>query len=198
MAQNRSEGVIQIFSPDVLSINAALMDLQNRVDALKGLRGRAMVYDRIRTDNPEEGNDAVTLQSLQAGTAFASIGFQVAAAAPLLASAPGTTYVEVAATLRQQINFASPQGLEARLLVSGWGTESGTGKGVALTTSTGTVLCELTWDGATEAARVGSFTAVTQTTDQVIQLRVKGSSVTESLLLYTVMLDMRYAVDITV
>jgi hypothetical protein len=196
MSGNLSLGTVQIFSLDVGSINLALMQMQERMDEAKGLRGRAMVHDRLRIDNPVVDDDSVSLGVLQAGTAFASIPFHTDASSPLLARAPGTTYVELSPLLRQQVNFASGQQLEARVLVEGWGTASGTQKGVAMTTSTGTVIAEVRWDGVTSGLKVGSFVPSTLKADQPVQLRVKGSSATEALVLSSVVLDLRYAIDV--
>lgn len=64
MSTNRSEGPVQVVEASVAAINLALRDVQNRLDALKGLRGRVMTYDRIRADAAEEADDCVTLGSL--------------------------------------------------------------------------------------------------------------------------------------
>jgi hypothetical protein len=195
MSRNLSQGIVQIFSMDLSSINLALLDLQNRMDEAKGLRGRAMVHDRLRLDDPTAADDGVSLGILQAGTAFASFPFHADASSPLVALAPGTTYVELSSLLRQQVNFASAQDLEARVLVEGWGTESGSNKGVAITNSAGTVIAEVLWNGATSGLKIGTFTTVTLDTDQVVHLRVKGASATEALILSSVFFDLRYSID---
>lgn len=64
MSNNLSEGPVQIFDTTVAAINLALRDIQARMDAIKGLQGRVMVYDRIRADAAEEADDVVTLGSM--------------------------------------------------------------------------------------------------------------------------------------
>lgn len=196
MSNNGNMGPVQVFSNDVASINLAFIELMNRSDEAKGLRGRAMVFDRVRISDPEVNDDAVNLGLLQAGTAFATIAFPVAATTPLLVSAPGAAYVEWSSSLRQRVNFASAQQLEARVIVSGWGTESGAGKSVAVTQSDGSIIASVSWDGKTEDLRLGDFTETTLDTDQTVQLRFKGSSATESLILHSVVFDLRYSVDV--
>lgn len=194
MVQNLSQGPVQIHSLDVSSINLALIELFNRQDKQAGLRGRSEVWDRLRADDPSAASDAVTLGVIGEGESVANISFLTSVAG--LCATPGTTYAELATTLRRSVNFASPQGLEARVLVSGWGTESGSGKGVAVTQTDGTVLAAVTWDGATEGAKTGTFTAITLTTTQDVQIRVKGSSSTETLVLTHIALDLRYDVSV--
>lgn len=187
-------GGIQIFDNTIGSINLALLEVQTRLDELKGLHGRSLIYDRVRANDPTEANDAVTLGSLQEGAAVVTYPFYMAPSTPLGVFAPGTTYVERSSALRQQVNFASPQGLEGRVMVEGWGTGSGSNKGVAITTSSGVVICEVLWSGSTEGLKVGSFTPITLAVDQAVQLRCKGSSATEALVLASVVFDLRYAV----
>jgi hypothetical protein len=197
MSNNKSLGAVQVFSADPVQINVALMELANRIDQLKGLRGRALVHDRVRLDNPTASDDGVALGILQKGTAAATYPLYMAPSTPLFASKPGTSYVELNAMLRQQINFAYTQAVQGRVIIEGWGTESTNGKGVAITDSLGTVLCEVTWNGNTPALQVGAFTAINKTTDQFVEIRAKGSSVTESLILHSVVFDLRYSVNTT-
>lgn len=77
----------------------------------------------------------------------------------------------------------------------GWGTESGSGKGVALHDGTN-VVAEVTWDGNTEALRTGSFTSVTFTTDTTLQLHAKGSSATEDLILGLVVVELAITIRV--
>ena len=62
-----------------------------------------------------------------------------------------------------------------------------------MTTSTGTVLAEVTWDGTDESIRVGTFTtiAAAQLIDQQVQLRAKGSVAAENLILRQVHVEFR-------
>lgn len=196
MSRNLSLGGIQVFDNSIASINLALLQVQMRLDELKGLHGRSLIYDRVRADDPNESSDAVTLGSLQEGAAVVSYPFYLGASTPLGVFVPGTSYVERSSVLRQQVNFASPQGLEGRVVVEGWGTESGSNKGVAITTSGGTVIAQVLWNGNSEGLKLGSFTTITQTLDQAVQVRFKCSSVTESLIIHSIYFDLRYAVNV--
>src|SRR5262249_27894958 len=51
MARNSTMGPVQIMTVDMNSINLAFIDLQNRLDELHGLRGEAIVNDRVRMLN---------------------------------------------------------------------------------------------------------------------------------------------------
>jgi hypothetical protein len=64
VAKNLAVGGIQIFSLDIASINLALLEIEKRLNELKGLSGRSQVFDRIRADDPQEASDAVTLGTL--------------------------------------------------------------------------------------------------------------------------------------
>jgi hypothetical protein len=64
MSNNLSKGPIQIFDNSVASINLAFIELLNRLDDLFGLRGRVMISDRIRADDPTVDQDVVTLGTL--------------------------------------------------------------------------------------------------------------------------------------
>lgn len=196
MSNNLTEGTLLIPDNDLSSINYALAEIQRRIDELKGLRGRTTIHDRVGVSDPTDASDAVSLGVLQAGTAFSHITFLAQAGVELLALQPGTTYVELSEFLRAQVNFASPQGIEARVIVQGRGTEAGTGKGVAITQSDGTVIAEVTWDDVTDGLQLGEFTTVDLDEDQVVQIRVKGSTATESLLLRGIVLDLRYSISV--
>jgi hypothetical protein len=195
MSSNLTLGPVQIVSLDMASINLAFQRVQEAIDASVGLRGRAMVHDRLRVDDPSADDDAVSLGVLQAGSAVAAWPFHADSTSPLLALAPGTAYVELSALVRQQVNFASTHQLEARVLVQGYGTGTGNAKGVAITQSDGTVIAEVTWNGTAAGLKVGTFIPVSLTTDQEVQLRVKGSSATEAVILASVVFDLRYAID---
>lgn len=196
MSNNLSQGPTLIADLSVEGINQALLELQERQDNAKGLRGRATVHDRLGISDPSESGDAVSLGVIQAGTAFTNIALLALAGTHLLSYKPGTSYVELSSNLRQRVNFASGQSIEARALVQGWGTQSGTGKGVAITQSDGTVIAEVTWDGTSQGLKSGNFTAVTLSTDTEVQIRVKGAAADESLLLHSVVLDMRFSIDV--
>ena len=196
MSKNLSLGAIQVFGNTVAEINQAFLQLQSRADEQRGLRGRALVHDRLRLDNPTVSDDGVALGILQAGTAAATYPLYLGATTPLLASAPGTTYVELHSLLRQQVNFAQTQSVDGRVIIEGWGTESGNGKGVAVTTSAGAVIAEVTWNGNGTGIQVGTFTTTALNTDQAVQIRVKGASSTESLILQSIVFDLRYSVKV--
>ena len=66
MADRLSLGPVQIFDADVLSINEALRQLSERIDELKGLRGRTLIYDRVRADDPTESQDALVYPNIYA------------------------------------------------------------------------------------------------------------------------------------
>lgn len=192
MSNNLSLGPVQLHDNSIFSINAALMELQERIDQLKGLRGRSEVWDRVRIESPTVNTDAVDLGSLTDREALFHLTFLMAGTNGLVAYQPGTTYAEVSSQLRQQVNFAVPVSLQARLIVSGFGTQAGSGKGVAMTTSTGTVLCEVTWDGSDEGVEVGTFTSISLAADTLVQLRAKGSAADESLVLRHVAAEFRF------
>lgn len=59
MSDRESLGPVQIRLLNVGDINAAFRELVGRIDALKGLRGRTIIYDRVRVSDPVETNDAV-------------------------------------------------------------------------------------------------------------------------------------------
>lgn len=191
MVANTSLGPLQIQSLDLSSMNLAFMELQNRIDVLRGLRGRSLVHDRQRIDSPTVSDDAVDLQSLVTQEFRWRLPWVMHPGYPVLA--PGTTYAEVASLWRMPIDFADLTSPEARIIVAGFGTNAGTGKGVAMTTSTGTVLAEVTWDGTDESIRVGTFTtiAAAQLIDQQVQLRAKGSVAAENLILRQVHVEFR-------
>lgn len=196
MVANRTLGPIQVHSLDVSSLNLAFAEIQNRLDAIKGLRGRSEVWDRVRADNPSVDSDAVTLGLIEEGDSVSHVSLHASTSSPLLAYQPGVAYVEVTSGLRQTINFAATISIEGRMQIYGFGTETGSGKGVALTQTDGTLICEVTWDSNGQAKRVGTYTAITLTTDTSVQVRAKGSSATESLVLNNVAFDIRYSVNI--
>lgn len=196
MSRNQSMGPVQVLSNDPAAINLALMQVQERFDELKGLHGRAEVWDRVRVDDPTESQDALTLGRIQDAETVSNTTFLAAGAAGLVIGTPGTSYVEVSASLRQRINFTAQQPLEARVTIVGWGTQAGTGKGIAITRSDGTVICEVAWDGSSEGPQSGDYTAVTLETDQTVQVRAKGSSASETLLVSRINLDMRYRISV--
>ena len=192
MSTNLSLGPIQCHDNSIFSINAALMELQERIDHLKGLRGRSEVWDRVRIESPTVNTDAVDLGSLTDREALFHLTFLMAGTNGLVAYQPGTTYTELSSQLRQQVNLSVPIGLQARLVVSGFGTQSGNGKGVAMADDSGNTLCEVTWNGSAEGVQVGTFTSITLATDVLTRLYVKGSAADESLVLRHVAAEFRF------
>ena len=64
---NESLGPIQVVDTSPFAINDALRQLVDRIDEVKGLRGRAAIFDRVQVSDPEELTDAVNLGT-SAGT----------------------------------------------------------------------------------------------------------------------------------
>lgn len=64
MSQNLSQGPVQVFDNSVTSINDALRQIVDRMDENKGLRGRAVIHDRVGVSDPLEASDAVSKQSI--------------------------------------------------------------------------------------------------------------------------------------
>jgi hypothetical protein len=190
MSNNLTEGVIQVGDVSVFSINAALMQVLERLDHLKGLRGRSETWDRHRVESPAAARDAVDLGSLENREALFHVTLLATTCG--LVVTPGTTYAEISTLLRQPINFATPVGLEGRLIASAWGTEAGSGKGLALTDASGTVLVETTWSGTDEEVRVGTFTSIDVDTDTVTRLYARASSATETLIITTAAVELRF------
>ncbi len=62
MGSNLTQGVVQVMGNSVMEINDALRQIQIRLDAQKGLSGRAVVHDRQGVSDPTVGSDAVTQQ----------------------------------------------------------------------------------------------------------------------------------------
>jgi hypothetical protein len=113
----------------------------------------------------------------------------------IVSTVPGTSYAEVAAGLRQQLDFARQEVAQARLVVRGWGTGTGDQKGVAVGDADGKTIAEVTWNGSGEDTYVGSWTTVAQTTDTLTRLYAKGASATEALNLISVVLECRATVQ---
>ena len=68
MSNRDSLGPIQITGVSVFELNDALQQVMERIDALKGLRGRGMIYDRVRVDDPTVASDAMTLGTFDDST----------------------------------------------------------------------------------------------------------------------------------
>lgn len=184
MSNRESEGIVQVFTNDPREINDALATITNRMDHLKGLRGRTEVWDRIRANDPTADQDVITRGSIQT---LAQVVF-ISGVASLFIRQPGTSYVEPFTELRRKYNFTGGQAATARLSMFGWGTESGT-KSLRVTNGTN-ILCTLSWTGTGELLRTSDSTVIDITTDDPLRLTCALSSATESLVLNWVMLEL--------
>jgi hypothetical protein len=63
MSDRLSQGPVQVFGNSPVEINDALRQISDRLDEAKGLRGRALMFDRLRVDNPLVTKDAVNLDT---------------------------------------------------------------------------------------------------------------------------------------
>ena len=66
MTDRLSEGPIQVFDTSIVGLNDAFRQVQNRLDHLKGLRGRAELFDRVQVSDPVVSGDAVNLSTRDA------------------------------------------------------------------------------------------------------------------------------------
>lgn len=184
MSSRQSEGIVQVFTNDPREINDALATITNRLDHLKGLRGRTELWDRIRANDPTEDQDVLTRGSLQT---IAQVVF-IASPFGLLVRQPGTSFAEPFVELRRKYNFSGGQAGTARICMFGWGTESGT-KSLRVTNGT-SILSTLTWTGTQETLRVSESEVIDVTSDDPLRLTCALSSATESLVLGWVMLEL--------
>lgn len=58
---NASEGPVLIADNSVVAINLALMEIAERLDAIKGLRGPMRIFTRVTVDDPVDTGEAVNL-----------------------------------------------------------------------------------------------------------------------------------------
>lgn len=192
MVTNLNSGPIQVFDNTVPSINVAFAQILEAIDQQRGLRGRSFIYDRVRVDSPADDSDAVDLQSLITQEYRWRLSFLWW---PTFGFPGGTTYVELGSLHRQPVDFQELTEPEARMIVTGRGTEAGTGKGVAMMNSAGQVLTEVTWDGNAESIYVGAFTPIAETTDQQVQIHIKGSSPTESIAMSAAIVEFKGSIQ---
>lgn len=103
--------------------------------------------------------------------------------AQVIATDPGTAYVELSALYRTNVDFSKLAVKQARVIISGIGNEATAGKGIEIYNSTdGAAICEVTWDGdAQQNGLVGTWTDCNLRAAKDIQVRVKASSVTEDI-----------------
>lgn len=191
MARNRTSGAIQVADNSVPSINVALQQVLNLFDQLKGLRGPATVNDRLAVEEPEDAADAVNKGSLEVRNTLWKEVFLAGGACGLAVITPGTSYDEVGRNLRSRVNFEAPTSIEARIVVNGWGSEAGFGKGVALYTTGGTKICEVTWNGQEEGVKTGDYVELPTLEDSAVAIYAKGASSTENLVLRYVAVEFR-------
>ena len=84
MSRNLSMGPVQVFSADIASLNLAFAQVQERIDALKGLRGRSEIWDQARAEDPVERQDVITLGRLDDAETVTNVTFLAAGGAGLL------------------------------------------------------------------------------------------------------------------
>ena len=178
MSSHESEGPIQVFTNDPREINDALAHITNKLDHLKGLRGRTLLYDRVRAEDPTTRGDVLTSGSL---ATIAQVVF-VTQPAQLYVRKPGISLVEISAGLKRKYNFSGGTVTSARLIFYGWGTE--TGNKQLQVRNEDTILCTLNWTGTSENLLVSDTYPVTLTTDEdSMRLFVALSSVEECLVM---------------
>jgi len=102
---------------------------------------------------------------------------------------PGTSYVPLVTGFRSRIDFRKFKPKYASLSVVAQGNEVGPGKGVRVYDVTnGVVIAEATWDGTVlqnpKTTAWASFTS--PNTDSIVEVQVKGSSLTEDITVYFV------------
>lgn len=185
MADRSSEGPININDLNIFEINDAFRQIQDRLDHLKGLRGRTLTYDRIRSEDPRERSDVLTSGSL---ATVAQVVF-VTQPAQFYHRMPGVSLLEVSASLRRKYNFAGGTVTAARLIFFGWGTESGNKQ--LQVRNEDVPIATLNWTGTGETLLVSDTYPVTLTTDEdSLRLFCALSSITESLVIGTAIVEL--------
>jgi hypothetical protein len=196
MAGNRSLGPVQLAVFELGAVNRAFRELSERIDRLKGLRGRSLVHDRMRVDDPVEVQDAITLGYQRAQTDQSLFQVAYLASGTAITFTPGAAYVEIAPALRRAIDFSVQTVVFARLTVRASGNEAGAGKGVRITDAGGTPAVTVEWNGTAEDTRSSAWVAVGSTADTVTQAQAKGSSATETLTILSITLELRAHVSL--
>jgi hypothetical protein len=187
MADRASLGPIQVTGNDVWTLNDAFRQLTERIDAIKGLRGRTLIYDRIRSDDPQEDQDVLTRGSL---STVAQVIF-ITPPNNILFRKPGVSFVEPRQELRRKYNFEGGQATTARLCAVAWGTHSGT-KSLRVTNGV-EPLATLSWSGTSEGLHVGTATALDLNDgdlDNSLRLQCAASHAEESIIFNWVMLEL--------
>lgn len=185
MSNRQSEGIVQVWDNSVQAINDALATVTNRLDHLKGLRGRTLTYDRIRAEDPTSAQDVLTRGSL-------SLMTQVVFVCPPCATVairPGVSLFEWNTGLRKKYNFSGGQITAARLIFNGWGTETGSKR--LLIGNGDTNLCEVTWSGSNESIVTSDTNALDNFTSELpLRVHCALSSASESLILSWLVLEL--------
>jgi len=187
MADRATLGPVQVINNDIWALNDAFRQVTERIDAIKGLRGRTLIYDRIRSDDPVEDQDVLTRGSL---SVVAQVVF-MASTTGVMFRQPGASFVEPMTELRCRYNFTGGQASTARLIMFGWGTETGS-KSLRVTNGTD-ILCTLTWTGTGETLRASEAEVLDLTDaalDDELRLTCALSSATESLIFNRVILEL--------
>jgi hypothetical protein len=65
MAQNLTTGIVQVLDNSTESINAALAQVLEQLDHLRGLRGRTEIHAETGVSSPTQGSSAARLDNLQ-------------------------------------------------------------------------------------------------------------------------------------
>src|SRR3972149_4015798 len=72
MSDNLTRAPLQVFDLDISQLNGGLRQIQNQLDEMHGLRGRALVWDRMQVSDPTVSLDALNLGSAGLGTFVAT------------------------------------------------------------------------------------------------------------------------------
>ena len=64
MSDRLSLGPVQVTGLSLVEINDALRQIQDRMDGIHGLRGKAFIYDKARVSNPVLSDEALNLGTL--------------------------------------------------------------------------------------------------------------------------------------
>ena len=195
MTDNLSRGPLMVSSNDPTEINIVLQEIQTRIDEMNGLRGRTLIYDRARVDNPTQSQDALTLGTVSSTESLFRVTY-IAPPGGYVAAPASISYVELSSALRQVIDFSKQSISYARLLVTGWATEAGTHT-LAITDATGAVIADLAWTGQTEDTFEGAWEPVTVLVATETQLRAKGATTTDTFVLASVVMECRGKITVT-
>ncbi|MEM2906051.1 MAG: polysaccharide deacetylase family protein [Candidatus Bathyarchaeia archaeon] len=108
---------------------------------------------------------------------------------------PGTGYVFLHGALTHPLPFDLARVKQVRVVVTAQGNEAGNGKGVAIWNQTdGVMLCEATWNGsARQDGLAGPWTEVNLTAQKSLLPYVKGSSASEDISVYRIVMQAKLA-----